>query len=292
MLRSLTLALLGAALTIAACQPVPRPFQPEDKRLNAADFARLGTRGGIIVRNPEAGDSDLSERLAGLLAAALRDANVPALAGPHEAAGRYVLTGSLSELGSGGEIGIHGTWTLADPLGKPVGRYRTEQRLNAAGWRTGDPGTLALVAQEVAGTIAASLNGKPTTPQETAATIPRARLAVWSIEGLEDDQAELLANALRSALRVRGLTVAAVNDPAALVVTGWVDRTPINADSERIEVGWALLEPDGREIGVVSQGNEVRVGTLDGMWADAAPTIASAAADGLVEMLARHARRK
>ncbi len=288
-LRASSLFLVSIlAVGVAACQPVPRPFQPDDKQLNAADFARLGTRGGILVQGASLGDAVLDRRFAGLLAAALRDAGVPALSSDHDPTNRYVFSGTLQDNGFGRrETTVSGTWRLTDPLGREVVTFDARERVEATGWRTGDPATSTLVAEALAHQLAARLDNRDVAQTGAPAPPQDVRLAIWMIEGLATDQEPLLASALRSALRVRGIEVAAVNDPAALVVTGWVEREPGSAGNDRISIGWALLEPNGNEIGTVFQANELPHDTFDASLPQAAPQIAGSAADGLVEMLLR-----
>ncbi|NQV82072.1 MAG: hypothetical protein HQ495_16055 [Alphaproteobacteria bacterium] len=271
---------------ISACQPVPRPFQPDSKRLNAADFARLGTRGGIIVRVPVLKNRATAERLAGLVAAALRDVDVPAIAGPHDETNRYVLIGRADiSAAVGTDVALAGVWRLVDPQNKEIKTFQVAQQLDAAGWRSGDTATLALFAESVAQETAKQIAGVRS-PAPRSSLAPQ-RIAVWPIGGLSGEQASRLEAAVMAALRTRGLIVVGVDDPTALVVTGWVKRTAVGAATERISVDWALLRRDGQEVGVVSQSNVIPTGELDLTWPDAAPAIAGAAAEGLVEMLSR-----
>ncbi len=279
------LAAMGLTL-VSACQPLPRPFQPDSKRLNAADFTRLGTRGGIIVRLPVLADRATAERLAGLVAAALRDVDVPAIAGPLEETNRYVLIGRADITDSvGTDVALAGVWRLVDPQGREITTFQLAHQLDAAGWRSGDTATLALLAESVAQETAKQIAGVP--PPAPRPSLAPQRIAVWPIGGLSGEQASRLEAAVQGALRTRGLIVVGVDDPVAFVVTAWVERTDTGAATERISVEWALLRGDGQEVGVVSQSNLIPAGELDRTWPDAALAIAGAAADGLVEMLSR-----
>jgi len=278
-------------VAVAACQPVPRPFQPEDKRLNAADFTRLGTRGGIIVKGADLHDPVLTERFAAMVAAALRDAGVPALSGQENASSRYVLAGTLNDDAlSSREAALSGVWRLTDPLGNDVMSFRVREGVDVNRWWAGDPAATSLVAERIAKEVAQRLAGnKPAV--EVAAIPDDIRLTVWSIDGLDDGQEPVLASALRAALRVRGIPIASPSDPGALVVAGWVERAPGASGMERIAIEWSLLEPNGREVGMVSQSNEVPLDSFEATFNEAAPAIAGAAADGLVDMLRKRPQR-
>lgn len=280
--RACALAVL-ALVALGACQPLPRPFQPDDKRLNAADFARLGTRGGIIVTPPALDGTAHSAAFTGLLAAALRDSDIPAIAGSQGSANRYLFSGQASaENTSDRDTVVSSRWRLIDPRGTEVFAFELERPLSAVGWRTGDPATLALLAESVAAEAARKLSGAERDPQP--AIQPDRRVAVWPVDGLSAPRSQTLVRAMEAALRTRGVSVAAQDDPDALVVTAWFTRA-LETSGERITMDWILTRPDGREIGVVQQSNVLAVGAIDQGWPEAAPAIAGAAADGLIEMI-------
>jgi len=274
-----------ALLAVAACQPLPRPFQPDDKRLNAADFARLGTRGGIIVAVPALEYQANAERLAGLVAAALRDRDIPAIAGPQDHSNRYVLSGNArTETRVGETVAISGIWRLIDPRGQDVMQFAVAQPVDQESWRNGEVATLALLADRVAAEMATQF-ARPSPAPQTAIATPTARVTIWSIGGLTDERSGALNTITQTALRARGITVVGADDPDALVLSGWVDRDTNGADTERIVIEWTVLRPNGEEVGIMSQSNVVAVGDFERYWTDVAPIIASAAADGLIEML-------
>lgn len=285
--RSAAVAALGLLLAVlGACQPVPRPFQPDSKRLNAADFARLGTRGGIIVRTPSVQDPALAAPLTGLVAAALRDANVPAIAGPQDETNRYVLVGDARIARTdGAAVVVFSSWQLIDPRGALVRSFEVEQRVDAEGWAASDTAALALLAESVAREAAAQFATGSKAP--VAPSTPLQPVAIWSIAGLPEERAASLTLSLGAALRMRGIFIASQDDPTTLVLTGWFDRAAASNGAERISIDWVLLRQDGQELGVVSQSNIVPAGAIDRAWSDAAPAIAGAAADGIVEMMTR-----
>jgi hypothetical protein len=89
---------------------------------------------------------------------------------------------------------------------------------------------------------------------------------------------------MEAALRARSVSVAAQDDPDALILTAWFTRA-LETSGELITVDWVLTRPNGREIGVVQQSNVIAIGRIDQGWPEAAPAIAGAAADGLIEMM-------
>jgi hypothetical protein len=164
-------------------------------------------------------------------------------------------------------------------------RFSVEQQFDDRSWRDGDVATLALLADAVATEMAKQF-AQPAIEVKSPPTVPRERIAIWSIGGLSDERAVFLQDSTRAALRTRGLTVVAENDPAALVLSGWIEREPDGANAERITIDWVVLRPDGEEAGSMSQSNVVAKGDFERYWPDVAPLIAGAAADGLIQMLA------
>ena len=272
-----------AFVALGACQPLPRPFQPDDKRLNAADFSRLGTRGGIIVTPPAFDGTTHGAAFARLLAAALRDNDVPAIAGPEGSDNRYLFNGQANVGNTTSrDTVVSSRWRLIDPRGTEVFDFDLDRPLSTAGWRTGDPATLALLAETVATEAARRLSSARRYLQP--AIQPDRRVAVWPVAGLSNHRSQTLVRAMEAALRARSVSVAAQDDPNALVVTAWFTRA-LETSGELITVDWVLTRPNGREIGVVQQSNVVAIGAIDQGWPEAAPVIAGAAADGLIEMM-------
>ena len=72
-----------------------------------------------------------------------------------------------------------------------------------------------------------------------------------------------------------------------LDATVTVDK-PI-AGKQHVKIVWHVRHGDGSEIGTVAQENDVPEGLLDGPWGDVAFTIAVAAQDGIMQLVARGA---
>ena len=73
-------------------------------------------------------------------------------------------------------------------------------------------------------------------------------------------------------------------DAEAPLITGTVTVTPA-PNGEHLAIRWAVLNPDGSEIGAVEQENDVLPGKLDGRWGPLAYDIATGAAAGLEDLL-------
>ena len=271
---------VGLALVVAACQPLPHPFQPTQKRVTVDQLVDLGPRSGVVVLATEGAGAEVASRLAGLVAAALRDHDVPAsaTANPRQ---RFALFSSLQDLTDEGRAGeVSFVWTLVNPEGRTYVTWAQTERVSAGSWREADAATLAFVAERTAerfvALIALDPSGTPRGPPQS--------VAIWPVDGAPGDGRVSLTNALAAALRLRGIAVAALSEADSFVILGGMETTPVG-DREQIEIRWSLVRPDGREVGTVGQSNVVPKGTLDGSWGEIAFAIADGAAEGLLALL-------
>ena len=270
----------GLALIAAACQPVARPFQPTQKTVTVDQLVDLGPRSGVVILATEGADAALGSRLAGLVAAALRDAGVPAsaTAQPRQ---RYALASSLQAVAeSGNALGVSFVWTLVDPEGGVFATWEQSERVDAAAWQDADAATLAFVAGRTAEHFAALIAASPSAAQGG----PPRSVAIWPVDGAPGDGHISLTQALAAALRARGIAVAELGEAESFVILGGIKTAPTDG-GEQVEIRWSLLRPDGREVGIVSQSNIVPAGSLDGPWGEIAYAIADGAAEGLLTLL-------
>jgi hypothetical protein len=54
---------------------------------------------------------------------------------------------------------------------------------------------------------------------------------------------------------------------------------------QHVAITWALMDPGGKQLGVVKQENAVPQGSLDGRWGDVANFVAQAAAPGILAII-------
>ena len=71
----------------------------------------------------------------------------------------------------------------------------------------------------------------------------------------------------------------------ALSVVGSVALDRPQNGQQRIVITWALVERNGKQLGVVKQENAVPQGSLDGRWGDVANLVAAAAAPGILAII-------
>lgn len=277
--------LILAAAIIAACQPLPQPFQA-DSRIKASDtlIRPIGEAslfippvGGL----PEGADAALAEALA----RALNTKDVPA-----SASGRNRLTTLLS--------------VRLEPRGSSTA-WRWDQRLPDGTMQAGDSSTVAVAPALLAAGDAGALKQAATAMAEAIAarlnesaietvqidTTP-AKLAVRECEGAPGDGNRSLRQAMREILILGGKNplpdTAGADFVIGCVVKVWQD----SPDSERVTIEWVLLAADGSRLGDVKQANRIPRGQLARAWGTTAHIIAQGGWQGLSEILESQSRAR
>lgn len=269
--------LLPLLLLMAACQPLPHPFAgdvppPRSPVLSPRDSA------GVVI-TPVAGAPVLAEAIA----AALRDAEIPASTAGDGNKGSYRLFAATSEQPlAGGRSSVILAWELHTADGKRVGQGTADADAPGDALRRGDEETARNVAGKAAPAIAKLMQDEP----PKAAAVDEPLLAVRAVTGAPGDGGRALTRAMDFALRRFHVAMAEkAEDKEAFVLTGKVELSPPAAGRQQVKVRWALLRPDGRELGQISQENAVAAGSLDGPWGEVAYAVANAAAPGVAQLI-------
>jgi hypothetical protein len=112
------------------------------------------------------------------------------------------------------------------------------------------------------------------------------RLAFVSVAGAPGDGEQALAAALAKRLAAAGLKPATAFQANVYEIQGTVRLTAAGS-KQSVSIVWVVLDPDGKQLGVVRQTKEIRAGSLDKRWGAAAEAAASAAAGDIVKLLPR-----
>lgn len=265
--------ILAPVLAVAAaCQPLPQPFQPDNKGATAATDPLLqpGPSFSLLVP-PVRGMGTNGQKLADDLARALQDREIPASS--HSASrASYVLVGEAGDQGGRGQI----AWTVVDPRG--VTWRKLSQPLNAPAAALADPRTnMATLAR------AAALLIEPALQDDAAIAHGPPKVRIASVVGAPGDGNQTLPVALRAVLTQKKIARIEEGAPDAYIVTARITMTDGPRTGQTVEIQWIVTDPTGKEIGTVGQKNVVPKGSLDGKWGD----IAFAAAEGAAEGLSR-----
>jgi hypothetical protein len=269
------------ALLAAACQPLPHPFAgdvPPEAMLSPRDSA--GVYVAPVAGAPAAVAGDLAEAMA----AALRDADIPASTRGRNK-GSYELRGTAGEQPlPDGRVELTVDWELRAADGRSLGHAPSaaEQPVAGAG-HTSDT-----VAPEIAAAATPAIRRLVQDDPPVAAAQPDPLVSLRPVAGAPGDGGRSLTRAMENALRRARVVLSAPNTEApSFVLAGTVTMSPAGAGTQHVVVSWALKRGDGREIGQVSQENAVPAGSLDGPWGDVAYAVATAATPGVLALIER-----
>lgn len=271
------IALLG--LGLAACQPLPQPFQPTAADKSRAVALLPQDSHGVAVLEVTGLPTALSAPLRAAVAQALRDAEIPAAVDVAHR-GAFLLRGEahlvpLSPQEEEAQI----TWFLAPPDGGPLRSFIRRDALPRGQAQAPNPLLLDRMARGVTHALLPMLNAVTTEAQGVRG------VTVWGVDGAPGDGRIALKRALEFILKENGIRLAEADTPDALVVTGHVTLDPPVKGQQLIRLRWVLHLPDGSELGTVEQENQIVAGSLDKTWGEAAIFAAEGAFEGLAALL-------
>ena len=122
--------------------------------------------------------------------------------------------------------------------------------------------------------------GPPPAPQP-----PQVKVMVAPITGAPSDGNKQLFSGMRRALGSSKIVVIDKAGSDTFTVTGVVTLAPIDDRSQQLTIKWTLKDPAGKEVGNIEQSNAVPVAATRGSWAGFGDIVASAAVDGVLELL-------
>ena len=273
------IAAVALALLLTGCQPLPHPFA-DDRPAPRAPIVSLRNTTSVAVA-PVAGlEPGARDKLAETVASALQDLDVLASA---ESASR----GSLSLLGTARAAGpgVVVDWRLVDPNGKALGQGSDSAPVSLDAVNRSDAAALKALALAAAPDVAKLLQDDgPIGPADAGSL---RRVVVLPVTSAPGDGRDSLQLAMAAALTQAKLTVlpAQPGDAKALSVVGTVALGRPQNGQQHIAITWALMGPDGKQLGVVKQENAVPQGSLDGRWGEVANLVAAAAAPGILAII-------
>jgi hypothetical protein len=274
------------ALLLAGCQPLPHPFAGDVPR-PGSPMLTLRDTATIAIAPLQGAPVATAQKLAPAMADALQQRDIAASDRTTSIAS-YQLDGIVQAMPtSGGKTPIVVVWDLRDPSGKWVGERAERIEAAADDWQQGKKDAVARLAAASADQIAAMLQDKA--PVE-AKDLGETRLLIGAVKGAPGDGKEALAAAIASLLKKQDLAI--VSDPGAkpdLLLDAVVGVDRPRAGKQHVKIVWHVRNRDGAEIGTVAQENDVPAGMLDGAWGDVAYSVAVAAQDGIMQLIARGA---
>ncbi len=277
------------ALGLSGCGDYPTPFKGNP----GATAARLAqpTAPLLVVVTPDDPTlpPDARQALADKLATALQGHEVPAQA-KRPTTADWKLVSKLEVRGRS----VVPVFTVKDPAGADQGSAEGAPA-SADSWAVASPDFLRMVASEAAPRISDLLSSIRITRDKANpnSLLNRpARVMVADVTGAPGDGNKTLTKQVRDHLAAYGLLVQPAKSGADFLVRGEVVVTPTPNHKERVEIVWAVTVPSGDERGKVVQLNEIPAGMLAHYWGDVAVAVATEAAGGLNDVIARQTGRE
>ena len=119
---------------------------------------------------------------------------------------------------------------------------------------------------------------------EAGRTEKRAFVTVADAPG---DGEKVLAAAVSRRLAKKGFKQATAFEASIYEVQGSVRLNPGPGNKQTVKIVWVVFDPNGKQLGVVSQEKVIRNGSLDKRWGGAADAAAQAAVADILGLLPR-----
>ena len=92
---------------------------------------------------------------------------------------------------------------------------------------------------------------------------------------------------MTSRLQAIGMKLATAFQANVYEIQGTVRTKPASRGKQSVRIFWVILDPNGKQLGVISQTKKVRKGSLDRTWGKAAEAAANAAINEIEALLPR-----
>jgi hypothetical protein len=231
----------------------------------------------------------------------------------------YTLRGYVVAAKEKASTKISYIWDVTDPSGKRVNRITGEEVSAGAGaskdtWAAVTPAVIDQIANKTASQVVSWLPPQGTPSPAVAAGVPVASAAppanpvtaavppatatatgsigrggplltsVPNVTGAPGDGGIALTGAIQRELSKNGISLTSAAGEN-YKVEGKVTVGVVRDGKQPITIDWHVKDPKGKQLGTVSQKNEVPQGSLDGAWGKTADAAAAAAAQGIIKLL-------
>ncbi|MDP2332872.1 MAG: hypothetical protein Q8M19_19475 [Reyranella sp.] len=268
----------------------------------------------LAIRPPRNMPPEMGRRVAAALAIELQSYGVVAAVQPAEAP--VQVGGVMSTRDSGEGIQIQVDWRIE---GKPPTQEPavTRTHTRAEDYAEISERLVSRIAQQAAPRIATLIGRPPSfqprSPGQVAAGVsvplestdalliaavpgatpvaaatpaqPQLKVMVAAITGAPSDGNRQLHSGMRRALGSSKIVIVDTAGADAFIVTGTVSLTPIDEKTGQLVVKWVLKDPAGKNVGDIEQSNPVPLAAARGSWAGFGDIVATAASEGVLELL-------
>jgi len=286
-----------AALTLAACGELPKPFEGTPKVTSDLAILDVPSAVGIAVVPVRGAPQPFNDILTKAIAREFDRMEIPAEAVSENRGLGFTLEGNVLDAAEqNGEAAISVRWSLRSKRGVDFGGYTQRITLRALEWRDGNINAANRMGKDAAEVVVAMIDGtdRLTTGPVTAGRenpAPRAQqpvsyasFSMKPVEGAPGDGREALQTAVIQALAAKGARRDDVSPDVVLIAR--VDLRPAGSGQEFVEITWRAITQDGQDLGEAKLNNTIPRGALSGPWGPSALTIADAAVPDLMELLA------
>ena len=276
-------------LMLAACGDLPEPFIGNPGEVGRQLAQPPTPRLAVPPPSTALLSDEASRHFAAAIAEGLQGQEVPAVA-DQVRQNDWQLVASAEQRGPDVVPVFH----VLSPKGEDKGSADGDP-VPTEYWAAAAPDMLNQEASDAAPKIAALLNGiqAATMRADPNSLYNRvAKVQIAPVTGAPGDGNASLTKQIRTHLSALGLVLQDRPESADFVVQGNVRMVPIGGGQQRVEIVWSVRLPSGDERGKVVQLNDVPTGSLDHYWADVAIVVASEAAGGINDVIARQSGRQ
>ncbi len=309
------------ALAMAACAPPPRPFEHDDSDAPARRMPQDKTE--LAIGPPRNMPPEMAQRVAAALAIELQSYGVVAAVQPASAPIQVNGTMSTHDAEQGIEVQIDWRIEGAPKSAEPA---TSKTRTRPEDYAEASERLVSRIAQQAAPRVA-TLIGRPPTfqprspgqvaagvsvplepppdlaPAMASANVPgsaptppaqheqQVKVLVAPVTGAPSDGNRQLYSGMRRALGSSKIVIVDAASAGVFTVVGTVDLTPIDDRTAKLAIKWVLKDPAGKNVGDIEQANPVPLAAAKGSWAGFGDIIATAASEGVLQLLEKAINR-
>jgi len=280
----LLVRLLGLSLMLMVLGACSQTANKQAPTRWDAYYARTDTpRAHVVVVPPQGTTVPMAKLIARYVVENLQKHNITAEVGDGTPThGRhFILTGVAEDNFTDPRVRYRRVlrWLLSDAGGRVIATHAQGIDGTEDEWDFGSARLLEAIGINAAGPVAQMVL------VETKATAPadplRQGLLVETVDGVSPEDADLLVDAIKTALRTSDVLVTGDVRQAAFRLDGRVETSSASTDLLNVRITWTVSTLDRQELGRAVQENQVRRADRQNGWAALAPRVGQAAAQGV-----------
>jgi hypothetical protein len=306
-------------LALAACGQPPRPFEHDDSEAPVRALPQDKTE--LAIAPPKNMPPEMAKRVAAALAVELQSYGIVAAVQP--AAAPIQVNGTMSTRDADLGIEIQIDWRV-DGAPAAVEPATSKTRTRPEDYAEANERLVSRIAQQAAPRVATLIGRPPTflprSPGQVAAGVsvpmepdvapalaaasvpgsaptppaqqqPQIKVLVAPVTGAPSDGNRQLYSGMRRALGSSKIVIVDAAGPDIFTVVGTVNLTAIDDQKGQLVIKWFLKDPAGKTVGDLEQSNPVPLAAAKGSWAGFGDIVATAASEGVLELLEKAINR-